>query len=183
LSEPDGPWQRLSRRLFFRSPYYDFCHDRYRLPGGRTGDYYYIDIPGSSMIVPVLEGDDLVLVRQYRYLMGRMSLEFPAGGMKQDPDPLANARRELREETGFEAARWEKLGEFAPYNGASNELCHVFEAGGLVAAGSDPEPTEELEVVRVPLAQMEARIAGGEIWDGETIVAFHLFQSRRAAAG
>jgi len=84
-------WSRLSKQTLQSCPYHDFCHDEYRLPDGSVGDYYYIEIPGSSMVVPVLESGELVLVRQHRYLHGRSSLELPAGGIKRGRDPLSTA--------------------------------------------------------------------------------------------
>ena len=78
-------WQQISRETLFDNPYYRISHDRYRRPDGEIGDYYYVDIPGSTMVVPALADGRLVLVRQYRYLMARPSLEFPAGGLPRAP--------------------------------------------------------------------------------------------------
>ncbi len=177
MSDPSpGKWQRLSKEPFFQAPYYLFSHDRYRLPDGTAGDYYYLDIPGASMTVPLLDPRTLVMVRQYRYLMQRGSLEFPAGGMRGVTDPLENARKELAEEAGYAADRWRALGTFAPYNGASNEMCHVYLASDLRPAPPAPGPTEEFEILRVPLQEVPALIRGGEIWDGQTITAFTLYE-------
>lgn len=171
-------WTRLSHEPFFEAPYYRFSHDRFRLPDGREGEYYYLDIPGSSMVVPRLPDGRILLVRQYRYLLDRESLELPAGGMRSETDPLENARKELREETGYIAGRWQKLGAFAPYNGACNELCHVYLAEELQREGAArPEATEEFELVRLRPAELAAAIASGEVWDGQTIVAFHYLQA------
>jgi len=172
-------WGRLERELLFSTPYYDICHDRYQLPAGGVGDYYYIDIAGSSMIVP--EGDQgrLTLVRQFRYLMQRPSLEFPAGGIQRGWAPLACAQQELREEAGLVASSWRELGEFAPYNGASAEICHVFVASGLSSVRAEPEPTEEIEVVALTLAELQAAVASGEIWDGMTLAALRLYEVGR----
>ena len=173
---PHPKWTRLSKEPFFKCPFYTFAHDTYCLPDGSTGDYYYLDIPGSSMIIPRLDRDRLIMVRQYRYLMGRHSLEFPAGGIREGSDPLENARKELREEAGYQAGEWQKIGEFAPYNGASNEICNVFLASGLIPVKAEPEPTEEFEIVHVPMADIPGMISSGDLWDGQTILAFTYFQ-------
>lgn len=173
-------WTRLCRRLFFDAEYYQFFHDRFRLPDGQEGDYYYLDIPGSSMVVPLLSDGRMLLVRQYRYLMDRHSVEFPAGGMRSQTDPLKNAEKELAEETGFVAGRWTELGSFAPYNGASNEMCHVFLAEQLTRARGDdaqPEATEEFELLRLRPSEVAAMIDDGRIWDGQTVVSFHYWQA------
>ena len=168
-------WSQLSTETLHSCPYYDFRHDRYRLPSGGDGDYYYIRIPGSTMVVPRRPDGELVLVRQYRYLHRRVSLELPAGGMKAGRSPLETARDELREETGLIAAQWKKLGQFAPCNGLSDELCHVFLAEELSQGQASPEPTEELEAVTIGLDEARRKILSGELWDGMTIAALSLY--------
>jgi len=175
-------WTTLSSKPFFETPYWAFSHDSYVRPDGTEGDYHYLDIPGSVMIVPVCADGRLVMVRQFRYLVGRMSLEFPAGGMDREADARTNARRELREEAGLEAESWDQVGEFAPYNGVSNELCRVFVASGLRQVGPQPEPTEELEVVRVPAGQITGLVHRGELWDGMSMAAHRYYELWRAEA-
>ena len=173
---PHPKWTRLSTEACFETPYYTFSHDRYVLPDGSVGDYHYLDLPGSVMIVPVCPDGRLVMVRQHRYLMGRASLEFPAGGMKQDSDAEAEARRELREEAGLEASIWTGVGAFAPYNGVSNELCRVFVASDLQQVAPEPEPTEELEVVRVPASRFSELVRSKKMWDGMSMVAYQYYE-------
>jgi ADP-ribose pyrophosphatase len=130
------------------------------------------------MVVPLRADGQLVLVSQHRYLHGRASLELPAGGIKRGRSPLETARDELREEAGLVAAHWEKLGEFAPCNGLSDELCHVYLAAELSDVPRAPDPTEELEVIALGLDEVSQRIASGELWDGMTIAALALFRAR-----
>jgi ADP-ribose pyrophosphatase len=173
-------WTRLSKETVLTTRWYTLSHDRYVLPDGQVGDYHYIDIPGAAMVVPLSEGGELVLVRQHRYLMGRDSVELPSGGMKVGSDPLATARAELREEAGYDAARWQPVGEFAPYNGASNELCHLFVAEDLTKVEAEPDATEEMEVLSLPLDGVLQAVRAGEIWDGMTLAALCLYQLWRA---
>jgi ADP-ribose pyrophosphatase len=176
-------WTRLSKETVLTTRWYTLSHDRYVLPGGEVGDYHYIDIPGAAMVIPLLRSGEVVLVRQYRYLMGRQSVELPAGGIKiGSDDPLATARAELREEAGYEAARWRRIGEFAPYNGASNELCHLFVAEDLTQVAAEPDATEEMEVITLPFDRVLAGIRSGEIWDGMTLAALCIYQLWRAQA-
>ena len=149
VAMPTAKWTRLSRHPLLQTPYYTISHDRYVRPDGDHADYHYLDTPGSVIIVPVCADGRLVMIRQHRYLMGRVSLEFPAGGMEPGEDAQTSARRELQEEAGLEAQILLEVGTFAPYNGVSNELCRVFVASDLRQVAAAPEPTEELEVVRL----------------------------------
>jgi ADP-ribose pyrophosphatase len=178
MSDQHRPkWTRLSKETVLANPWFRISHDRYVLPDGSVGDYHYVDIDGASMVVPLLSGDELVLVRQYRYLFRRWSLELPAGGVKQGAGFLETAREELQQEAGYRAAHLERIGEFSPYNGASNEMCRVYVGTGLTRAPLSPETTEEIEVLTLPLAEVRARVARSEIWDGMTIASLHLFES------
>ncbi|MCA9666890.1 MAG: NUDIX hydrolase [Myxococcales bacterium] len=160
----------LSTRVAYHNRYFQVTHDRYRLPrDGGEGDYYFVELPGSTMIVPQLDDGRFVLVRQHRYPWSRSSLEFPGGGIKHGLDPLDNAREELREEAGYAASDWRRLGAFAPCNGLTTEMCHVFLARGLSQVGVAPEPTEDLSVVLLTRDELEAAIGSGELWDGQAI--------------
>jgi len=165
------PYETLSSETRFRCPYWHMIHDRYRLPSGAVTDYFFVRTGGSTMVIPVEADGRLVLVRQHRYLLGRDSLEFPCGGVPVGEDPVANAEKELREETGFRARDLRRIGEFAPYNGVADEICHVYLARDLFQVGVDPDATESIEVVRQSPADVEAAIASGEIWDGMTLAA------------
>jgi len=170
-------YSRLSHETLASCPYYDYCHDTYVMPDGNVGNYYYLDLLGSTMAVPVLPDGRFVLVRQHRYLVNRASLEFPAGGLKRGLDPLENARAELREEAGYVAARWTKIGAFAPCNGLSNEMCHVYIAEDLSVVGAAPEPSEEIEVVELTAAEIEEKIRTGALWDGMTLAALRQYEA------
>lgn len=173
------PWSQVSKETVLENPYYRVSRDRYRLPDGQIGDYHYVDIPGSTMVVPLLPDGTLVLVSQFRYLVRRTSVEFPAGGMKPGYDDLFNAQEELKEEAGYRAGRWDKIGEFAPYNGVSNEMCRVFLARDLESVRPEPEPTEEFEILHLTPDEVRQRIDGGELWDGMTVASFHYFEAWR----
>ena len=176
------PWERLEKRAILENPYYTMSHDRYRRPDGEAADYYYVDIAGSTLIIPVHADGRLTLGRQYRYLFRRSGLELPKGGLPRGVDPLENARKELLEEAGLTAEKWEKIGEFAPYVGVSNECCHVFVAQNLREVGAQLEPTEEIEVVTATLEELQASIASGECWDGMTMAALQLYTQWLARA-
>ena len=182
------PWARLAKQTLFTTPYaWRLSHDRYRLPSGAVRSYYYLDVAGSVMVVPLVDDGRLLFVQQFRYLLQRESLELPAGGLlrdarglEADEDALVGAARELAEETGFAADALEEIGTLAPYNGVSNELCHVVVARGLRDVGARPEETEAITVVPLTLDEVHARVADGRLWDGMSLAALYLFERRRA---
>jgi len=126
------------------------------------------------MIVAVDDTSRLLLVRQYRYTGNRDSLEFPCGGVKDGSTHDETAREELREETGFDPAHIEAIGEFNPCNGLLDEVCRVYLAGNLSYTGANPDETETFELVRVTLREMDTHISNGTIWDGMTLAAWTL---------
>ena len=130
------------------------------------------------MVVPVLPDGRLILVRQFRYLVQRWSEEFPCGGMARGVEADENARKELREEAGLTPKNLERIGGFAPFNGVSDEICHVYLARDLEETGAEPEVTEDITVVRRTVAEVEAAIDSGEIWDGMTIASFTIAKNR-----
>jgi ADP-ribose pyrophosphatase len=177
-SQASGPsWARLRKQVLFTTPYdWKLSHDRYRLPGGAVGDYYYLDVAGSVMLVPELDDGRLVLVKQFRYLIGKESLELPAGGLDWGEEPEAGARRELAEETGYRASELVKIGEIAPYNGVSNELCHVFVARGLEASAPQPDATEAIDVLRLSKRAVFRYARDGRLWDGMSLAALFAYE-------
>lgn len=172
-------WQTLSRETVFTNPWYSFRHDRYVLPNGTPGDYHYIHTDGAVMVVPVHEDGSLALVKQYRYLIGRESIEFPAGGVPQGVAPEEQAIAELAEESGVRAANWKRLGSFASWNGATNEECTVYEARDFTPVDSKQDVTEEIERLSATPDTFQQWIRSGRIDDGMTLASFLIWQSYR----
>ncbi len=170
------PFSRLSREVLVDNPWHRYCRDRYVQNDGSEGAYYYVDMPGSCAVIPVFDDGSTVLVRVYRYLLGRDLFEFPIGGMRAGEDPLAVAQKELHEEAGLVAARWTPLGAFAPYKGVSNELCHFFLARDLHEVEQELEPSERITVHRLPLAQARARLLEQEVGDGQSMAGLLLLE-------
>lgn len=146
--------------------------DEVRLPNGDTSVREWIDHPGASAIVPIFEDGRTLLVRQFRYPPRRTFLEVPAGKLDiPDEDPEEVAARELEEETGWRASRFEHLGAAYPCIGYSNEVIHVFAAYSLERGTQDLAEGEFVEVVEMPLEEAIARARSGELKDMKTITA------------
>lgn len=177
-------WKKISEETIHESPWIEYKHDRFDFGDGREGNYYYLDSPGSSMVVPVTDDGRLLLVNQYRYLGSRESLEFACGNVRHRhpdgrvtiDDPLVAAKRELAEECGV-SGTLTHVGVYNPCNGFLKETAHVFLARSLAPAASQPDPEEEFEIVALTPEEFEAKIVSGEIWDGMTIVAWALVKS------
>lgn len=145
--------------------------DRVRLPDGREANREYIQHPGAVVVVAVLDDGCLVMERQFRYPLRRSFIEFPAGKLDPGEDILACARRELREETGYDAASWQHLGQFHPCLGYSSERIEIFLARQLVQRGNALDDGEFLEVFSMSVAEVLEGVHDGRITDGKTIVA------------
>lgn len=134
--------------------------------------------PGAVLIIPLLAGDRVVMIRNYRVAPGQTLWECPAGKLEPAEDPLAAAHRELEEETGHRAGRVTKLGEFYTSPGFTDELMHAFLAQDLEFVGQKLEPGEEIEVEPVDLDEAFAMAADGRLRDGKTIAGLFLCRMR-----
>ncbi len=143
--------------------------DTVELSSGRQAEREIVEHDACAAIVAVDSEDNVLLVRQYRKPVEKMLLEIPAGGIESGEDPLDGARRELEEETGFSAERWEKLGFFYTSPGFCTEVMHVYRATELRQAKRNADDDESIELVRVPLSKATELIASGEVCDAKSI--------------
>jgi ADP-ribose pyrophosphatase len=155
--------------------------DTVRLPDGTLATREHIVHPGAVLIVPVLPDDRLVVERQYRYPLDRVFIEFPAGKLDPGESALATARRELREEAGYEALRWTPLGRIHTIVSYTNEQIDLFLAEDLTHVGAKLDDGEFIEIVTMNLSEMLAALDRGEITDAKTVTALLLYARRREA--
>ena len=138
---------------------------------GRAVEREVVHHPGAVLVVPRLDDERLVLVRNERVAVQRRLLEFPAGTLEPGEDPRDAASRELEEETGYRPGRVRALGEFYTSPGFCDELMRVFAADELEPVGQKLEPGENLEVEVIARSEVMAMIGDGRIRDGKTIAA------------
>jgi ADP-ribose pyrophosphatase len=139
-----------------------------------------VEHPGSVAIVAV-DGDHRVwLVRQFREAARGELVELPAGARDEGEEPLAAAKRELREECGLTGGDWRELGAFWTTPGFCREYMHLYLAEGVIAGDAQPEDDEDLEVVRWRVDELESRL--GELEDAKTLAGLLLFLGRRSAS-
>ena len=153
--------------------------DTITLPNGRSGTREYIKHPGAACIVAEFEDGKLLLERQYRYPMGKVMIEFPAGKLDRGENPLVAAQRELKEETGYLARSWHTLGYMHPLIAYADEIIHIFHANGLVKGDAKLDQDEFLELFAATPEEISAMISDNRISDGKTIVAFFRWQLLR----
>ncbi len=171
--------KKILSKVVFENNWWRYKIDEYTLPDGSSGEYHYVQTTGSTMIIPQLNETTFVLTRQYRYLNGRISLEFPGGGIKKGLTAEQNAKEELEEEAGYAAERMKELGEFNPFNGVTDEICKVFLAEDLSFIGAKPEQSEEFEIIKMTSDEIEEKIKTGELWDGMSLASWSLYLTRR----
>lgn len=159
----------LSRNEIYRGRIIDLHVDTVRLPNGHESTREVADHPGGVAVVALDESDNVLTVKQYRYVFSRVLEEIPAGKLEPGEDPCAAALRELKEETGAIPARFTPLGRLLVSPGCYSEVLHLYLAEGLSFGAQSPDEDEFLEVYRTPFREMLARVMRGEIEDAKTV--------------
>jgi 8-oxo-dGTP pyrophosphatase MutT (NUDIX family) len=182
--ESVSPWRRLSRRTIYDNPWITVWHDDVIRPDGEPGIYGVVHYANEAVgVVPIDDADRVVLVGQYRYTMDAYSWEIPEGGSPWDEDPLVGARRELLEETGYEAAEWHALGRLQLSNSISDESAVLYVATGLTPGESRPDGTEDLRIRHVPFEEALAMSLDGRITDAMSVAAIQWVGLARRGLG
>lgn len=143
--------------------------DTVLLPDGKTASREYVTHPGAVVMLAQLPNGKLLFERQFRYPLGRVFLELPAGKIHPGEDILVTARRELQEETGYVAEHWHHLGVIHPCIGYSDERIEIFLARGLSHVGHALDDGEFLEVHELDLAEAIEAVRDGRLTDGKSV--------------
>jgi len=161
----------LRKRTVYRGKMVDFRVDVVRLPNGKTATREFLDHPGAVGVIPFLDKDTVVMVRQYRHPVGEVTLELPAGKLDRGESVLACVRRELKEETGYTAKTMRPLLKYWPTPAFANEVLHLYVAEGLRGGRMRTDEDEFLQCVTVPFKKAVEMIRRGEIRDSKTVIA------------
>lgn len=162
-----------NRRPILKIGVVDFGIESVTLPNGANLDLPVIRHPGASAIVALDEHGAIAMLTQYRHAIGGWQREIPAGCRNGTESPLECAIRELREETGLTAHRWDYLGVIVTIPSFCDERIELFLARDLSEAEARPEPDEVIRVERMDLAEALAMVRRGEIIDAKTVAALH----------
>ncbi len=160
----------LSSKDIYRGRFLHLVQDDVVVADGVHTVREYLKHPGASMMIPLLDNGNVILERQWRHPLRRAFLEFPAGKLNPTEPPLLCAKRELLEETGYEAREWFKLGRFNNAIGYSDEEITVFLARGLTKLEQRLDAGEVLELIEMPWQEVVEKCCNGEIRDVKTII-------------
>lgn len=166
--------------ILFRGKVFDLKVDEINYnESGNNGIREIAVHPGGAVIIPVKDDGNIILVKQYRYPIQDWLIEFPAGKLDKKEDPLVCATRELEEETGYNAAKFEKLGEILTAPGYCTEILHIYKATGLVPGIHNREEGElGMEVLEYSVDAINKMILKGDIIDAKTIAGMYYLQRR-----
>ncbi len=167
----------LSSKTIYSGPVFGVRQDRMIEPGGVEATRDIVTHPGSVVLLPIFADGRLLLVRQYRHAVGRYLWELVAGRIEPGERPLAAARRELAEETGYTAQRFRKLLDVFPTPGFVSERMLVYAAHGLKPGSARPEADERIVAKRFSLREVGAMIRRGTLRDAKSVAGI-LYYSR-----
>jgi ADP-ribose pyrophosphatase len=168
---------QLDSEQVFQGHFLHVRRDLVSLPNGQKATREYVVHPGACVVIPLLDNGDVVLEKQYRYPVGLEMIEFPAGKLDPNEDPLICALRELREETGYSASEWAYAGCMHLAIAYSTEIIHIYFARGLTLGERALDDEEFLDVFTAPAQQLISWCADGTVTDAKTVTAaLHLQQ-------
>jgi len=166
----NNPWKTRSSRIAYENAWIRLREDSVIRPDGHEGIYGVVEMRPSIGVVALNAREEIVLVGQWRYPVGRYSWEIPRGGsMPGETDLEAVARRELREEAGIEAHRWQRLGAVDVNNGVTSDVEHLFLATELETGEPHCDPDEQIEVRWTPFPDAVRMVMSGELTEVCTV--------------
>lgn len=170
MTKNDLTETQLDSRIIFDGVLLHVRKDRVKLPNGKESTREYLMHPGAVVVIPFLDEKTLIMERQYRYPVGQIFYELPAGKTDPGEDYLTTGKRELLEETGYSADRWEMLTTIHPAVGYSNEKMALYAAYDLTHTSIKRDDDEFLEIVKLPLNDALELMRAGKITDAKTMV-------------
>lgn len=182
-------WECLESSKIFeatdgRATYMELYQDRVRTPKGNVVTYTRYYASDVVIVVPFLDDEKLVMIRQYRYPLGKVILEFPAGHVESGEDPAETARRELEEETGYRAGKMEHIYTYHPAVSRTKQNVHVYRATGLSDSGrTSHDGGEDIVIETMTVGELRKTIAERKVESAGTLVAYLLCCSTEIKTG
>lgn len=166
--------KRLTRKIIHTGPVFDVWSETWRDPEGRKIVRESVAHPGAVVILPFVRADRVLMLRQFRTAVGSWVLEVPAGTLEEGETPLRCARRELIEETGFAARKWQKLGRIFSTPGFCTEVMHLYRAWDLTPRHAEADADEIISVREMSLRDVRAGARTGRIRDAKSLAVLYL---------
>jgi len=172
-------WECLESRKILeagdgRATFMEVYQDKVRTSKGKVITYTKYHASDVVIVVPFLDNDKLVMIRQYRYPLGKVLLEFPAGHVEGSEDPSETAKRELEEETGYKAGRLEYVYRYHPSVSRSNQTVHVLKATGLTQGNTKHDGGEDIDIEILTTGALRERIIQKEVESAGTLISYML---------
>lgn len=165
-----NPWTTLNSTMVHESPWISVTKHDVLNPAGQPSTYSTVHFKNIAVgVIPLDAAGNTWIVGQYRYPVDSYSWEIPEGGGPDGEQPIDTAVRELREETGIEAARWDKFMEFHTSNSATDEHVHLFVARDLTFHEAAPDEDEDIVVRKIPFEELYQMVLRNEVWDSLTV--------------
>lgn len=164
----NNPFQLLEQRVAYQNEYIRVHEDQVIRPNGTTGPFSWLEMKHGAMVLAMSEDREVWLVREYKYAVGRPSLEVIGGGVDPGETPLEAAKRELKEEAGLTAHDWTDMGILESFTTMIKSPNYMFLARGIEEGSHDRDEGEVLEIVRMPLSELVNRVVRNEITHGPT---------------
>ena len=169
---PPKPWKTLSSREVYQNPWTRIREDIAEMPNGKTTIYGVVECGHCVGVLPFLDDQHVVLVRQYRYVFGEnIRWEMPTGGVKTGETNIEAAHRELREEAGYDALELTPICTYYPSKSIVQEIAHLFIGRGLTQVQDRPDHTEFFEIEAFPFDRVLQMAVDSEIRDSMTVIA------------
>ena len=168
---PPKAWKTLSSRPIYENPWMKLREDIAEMPNGKTTIYGVVECAECVGVLPFIDDDHVVMVRQYRYVFGEnQRWEMPTGGVKPGESLVEAARRELREEVGYDAAELQPVCTYFTSKSIMHEVGHLFIGRALTAVEAIPDETEFLEIAIFPFRDVLQMVLDSDIRDSMTVI-------------
>ncbi|MFX1490871.1 MAG: NUDIX domain-containing protein [Promethearchaeota archaeon] len=165
------PWKCLNRKTVYQNPWITVYEDNVQLPNGHETIYGVVVPPTDFVgVVPIIEPESVVMVRQYRYIQGAITWEIPSGALDEGETPREAAQRELREEIGYRAKSFKLLNIMRSNKSIMDDKGHIFLATDLTPSKAKSDETEEISIVIVPIQNALEMVRNSEITDCVSII-------------
>lgn len=171
MPTPHGPWTIKSTEQIYSDPFVQLTLDQVIRPDGNDGQHVVVNIKPGVCVIAVDEDRNVHLTKEFHYAVGRDSVECVSGGVEPGEDADLTAKRELQEELGLEADQWQFLTTVDPFTTIMASPTRLYLATGLSNVDTNPEGTEQIEHVVLPLSQAAKMVASGEITHAPSCVA------------